>query len=67
MPLKVVGAGVGRTGTHSLKLALEQLLTGRCHHMVHRMAIPGARGGRRHSCSICARNGAEGSTVAPAA
>ena len=34
MDLKVVGAGVGRTGTHSLKVALEQLLGGRCHHMV---------------------------------
>jgi hypothetical protein len=34
MPLKVVGAGVGRTGTASLKLALEQLLGGRCHHML---------------------------------
>jgi hypothetical protein len=33
MPLRVVGAGVGRTGTASLKLALEQLLDGRCHHM----------------------------------
>jgi hypothetical protein len=33
MALAVVGAGVGRTGTHSLKLALEQLLGGRCHHM----------------------------------
>src|SRR5262249_40422686 len=32
--LKVVGTGVGRTGTHSLKLALEQLLGGPCHHMV---------------------------------
>lgn len=32
--LKVVGAGVGRTGTHSLKVALETLLGGRCHHMV---------------------------------
>ena len=31
--LKVVGAGVGRTGTNSLKLALEQLLGGPCHHM----------------------------------
>jgi len=31
--LKVVGAGVGRTGTNSLKLAFEQLLGGRCHHM----------------------------------
>jgi hypothetical protein len=34
MTLKVVGAGVGRTGTHSLKVALEQLLGGPCHHMV---------------------------------
>ena len=33
MTLKVVGAGVGRTGTFSLKVALEQLLGGRCHHM----------------------------------
>ncbi len=32
--VKVVGAGVGRTGTHSLKLALEQLLGGVCYHMV---------------------------------
>src|ERR1700712_4865879 len=34
MTLKVVGAGVGRTGTNSLKMALEQLLGGPCHHMV---------------------------------
>lgn len=34
MALKVVGAGVGRTGTHSLKIALEQLLGGPCHHML---------------------------------
>jgi Sulfotransferase domain len=32
--LRVVGAGVGRTGTASLKLALEQLLDGRCYHML---------------------------------
>ena len=38
--LKVIGAGVGRTGTHSLKLALEQLLGGRCHHMVEVFAHP---------------------------
>lgn len=31
--LKVVGAGVGRTGTTSLKLALERLLGGPCYHM----------------------------------
>ena len=34
MGLRVVGAGVGRTGTMSLKLAFEQLLGGRCHHMM---------------------------------
>jgi hypothetical protein len=33
MTLRVVGAGLGRTGTHSLKIALEQLLGGRCYHM----------------------------------
>ena len=40
MAVRVVGAGVGRTGTHSLKLALEQLLDGRCHHMVEIIADP---------------------------
>jgi hypothetical protein len=34
MPLKVIGAGVGRTGTYSLMLALNQLGLGPCHHMV---------------------------------
>jgi hypothetical protein len=33
MTLKVVGAGVGRTGSNSLKIALEQLLAAPCHHM----------------------------------
>ena len=33
MPLKVIGAGVGRTGTYSLKLAINQLGLGPCHHM----------------------------------
>ena len=33
MGLQIVGVGFGRTGTNSLKLALEQLLGGRCHHM----------------------------------
>ena len=40
MSLKVVGAGVGRTGTHSLKIALEQLLGGPCHHMVEVLLDP---------------------------
>ncbi|PSL20670.1 sulfotransferase family protein [Shimia abyssi] len=33
MSLNVVGSGFGRTGTMSMKLALEQLGQGRCHHM----------------------------------
>lgn len=33
MTLRVVGAGLPRTGTTSLKLALERLLAGRCYHM----------------------------------
>lgn len=33
MSLRVIGAGVGRTGSTSLKLALEKLLGGRCYHM----------------------------------
>lgn len=33
MGLNVIGAGFGRTGTMSMKRALEQLGQGRCHHM----------------------------------
>jgi Sulfotransferase domain len=33
MSISVIGAGVGRTGTNSLKLALNQLGCGPCHHM----------------------------------
>lgn len=33
MTLKVIGAGFGRTGTASLKLALEMLLKAPCYHM----------------------------------
>ena len=33
MALKVIGAGVGRTGTYSLKLAINKLELGPCHHM----------------------------------
>lgn len=32
--MRVVGAGLGRTGTLSLKFALEELLGGPCHHMM---------------------------------
>jgi len=33
MAIQLIGAGLGRTGTMSLKVALEQLLGGTCHHM----------------------------------
>lgn len=33
MSLKVIGAGLGRTGTSSLKIALEKLGFAKCHHM----------------------------------
>jgi len=33
MPLHLVGAGLGRTGTHSLKLAIERLTGQPCYHM----------------------------------
>ena len=33
MTLQVIGAGVGRTGTYSLKLAINELGLGPCHHM----------------------------------
>ena len=40
MPLDVIGAGLGRTGTLSLKLALEQLGFGPCYHMMEVRAVP---------------------------
>lgn len=44
MTLKVIGSGVGRTGTMSLKHALEQLGFAPCHHMVevfaHQESLP---------------------------
>jgi hypothetical protein len=42
MTLKVIGAGYGRTGTLSLKLALEQLGFGPCYHMVEVFKNPEA-------------------------
>lgn len=32
--MRIIGAGLGRTGTHSLKFALERLLGQPCYHMV---------------------------------
>lgn len=40
MTLRVVGAGLGRTGTNSLKLALERLLGGPCYHMMEVFGHP---------------------------
>ena len=40
MTLRLVGAGLGRTGTHSLKLALERLTGGRCYHMIEVFGHP---------------------------
>lgn len=41
MSLKVIGAGFGRTGTASLKMALEKLLGGSCYHMSEVLGKPG--------------------------
>lgn len=38
--LKVIGAGLGRTGTNSLKLALERLLGEPCYHMIEVFGHP---------------------------
>jgi hypothetical protein len=38
MTLKVIGAGLGRTGTMSLKFALEHIGFGPCYHMIEFMA-----------------------------
>jgi hypothetical protein len=40
MTLKVIGAGFGRTGTASMKIALETLGFGPCHHMLEVMKSP---------------------------
>ena len=44
MPLSVIGAGCGRTGTMSLKLALDRLGFGPCYHMVEVFKNPKASG-----------------------
>ncbi|HBO13167.1 MAG TPA: hypothetical protein DD491_10325 [Halieaceae bacterium] len=40
--MKIIGVGVGRTGTYSLKLAINRLGLGPCHHMeevLHNMTV----------------------------
>jgi hypothetical protein len=39
--MRVIGAGFGRTGTLSMKTALEQLGFGPCHHMMEVIRTPG--------------------------
>jgi hypothetical protein len=42
MALKIIGTGVGRTGTYSLRSAINQLGLGPCHHMeevMHHMPV----------------------------
>ena len=52
MTIKVIGAGFGRTGTMSLKLALEQLGVGPCYHMVK-----SSRSRKRQICGSLRRMG----------
>jgi hypothetical protein len=40
MSLRVIGAGLGRTGTASLKFALERLLAAPCYHMIEVFVHP---------------------------
>ncbi|MBK8983269.1 MAG: sulfotransferase [Ignavibacteria bacterium] len=40
MSLKIIGTGLGRTGTYSLKLALEHLGFGKCFHMTELFQHP---------------------------
>lgn len=44
MSLKIIGAGMGRTGTASLKVALEALNLGNCYHMTEVMKQPECSG-----------------------
>jgi hypothetical protein len=44
MTLRVIGAGYGRTGTQTLKTALDQLGFGPCYHMVEVFKNPQAVG-----------------------
>jgi hypothetical protein len=41
MPLKIIGAGFGRTGTRSLKAALEELGFVKCYHLLEVIKHPG--------------------------
>jgi hypothetical protein len=53
--LRVVGAGLPRTGTHSLRVALERVLGGTCYHM----STMWERDGRDVGAFLAARRGDE--------
>lgn len=50
MTIRIVGAGLGRTGTMSLKLALERLTGGRCYHMMEVFGRPDDVGAWAKAC-----------------
>ena len=51
--LQVVGAGVGRTGTHSLKLALEQKICPLSGEPLGSMGVPIKVESKGHTLFIC--------------
>ena len=51
MPIEVIGAGLGRTGTLSLKAALEELGFAKCYHMVEVFARRTPRGPGMPRCA----------------
>ena len=62
MPIQVIGAGLGRTGTLSLKAALEELGFAKCYHMLEVLAQkttqkPGMprRGANRSTGTHCSK------------
>ncbi len=56
MKLKVIGAGLMRTGTSSIKMALEQLLGEACYHM-SRVAIEVRERSIQNWLAVYANNG----------
>ena len=54
MTIEVIGAGFGRTGTMSLKVALEELGFEPCYHMIELFAHPGKMVRRRLAFTLAA-------------
>ena len=71
--MRVIGSGFGRTGTLSLKLALEELGLGPCYHMEEVMRTPAhvevwndVGHGRESTGISCSRTTTPRSTSRPA-